>query len=764
MKNQRGFTLIELLATILILGIIMVIAVPTVSYLINGNNREYYSGLEKMTLSSGKDYFMDNRKVLPKQVGSTTKISLDTLVNKAYIDPVKDKDGNLCFGNVIVTKVTSKEYSYLSCLVCGDDYVTEGCNDMGVTDELLIPSFDVVPLGWSQKKKVTIKYPNGYLNQYTITSGSKWYDYKEPIQITDNTNIIARVKQGNNSILSSTQTVNQIDRTVPIEAKFTYVSTTKSITVTASGKDLESGVSRYQFSKDNGVTWTSSQESPIYTFDNLVTGTYPIKVRVINGTFDNDGIDNNYLDSEKQDVATKSLTTPTFTVNPLPVTYSWTQGRKIIINGTTGYDLYYSYDRENWTKYTNQLDVKTNNKTIYARLNDGVNNSTNATLTVVGIDLTAPTSATFTYRRTISTIEVTAIGVDGESGIARYQFSKDNGSTWTSIQSSNVYTFTGLSTEVDYPIKVRVINNTYLYNSLNSLNYIDSPSKNIRIIPLVKHVQNLYNSGDSTLVKDNTGDANIRYYGRTVNNYISIGGQNYRMIGVMNNVTTGSGAKLSLVKAMKKSSITRMYWNYNGNNNWDNSTLKNYYNSTGLGNYYWNNSSPITDISGYMSNIGSALNNIETVVWKLGSYAPSLTLSSLNVYNSERGNTKNSGGYPTTWTGKVGAPYISDFSYASNGANCWNYYVVGQHANSIYNKYCKDYNWMDVDTDSFWSMSTPTVQFNGDDQAYYVCTYGYISYNNVKDPKDTRPTVYLTADTIMASGTGTSTDPYKITD
>ena len=234
MKNQKGFTLIELLATILILGIIMVIAVPSVSYLINGNNREYYLGLEKMTLSSGKDYFMDNRSVLPKQVGSTTKISLDTLVSKSYVDPVKDKDGNLCFGNVIVTKVTSKEYSYLSCLVCGDDYVTEGCNTNGDMGELLVPVFTVMPLGWSQKKEVSISYPEGYLNQYTINSGTRWNDYTGPLTFTSDSSIIARVKRSaSNSILSSTQVVNQIDRTPPTNVDFSYTVTTKTITVNA---------------------------------------------------------------------------------------------------------------------------------------------------------------------------------------------------------------------------------------------------------------------------------------------------------------------------------------------------------------------------------------------------------------------------------------------------------------------------------------------------------------------------------------------------
>lgn len=129
MKNIKGFTLIELLSTILILGIIIVIAVPFISYLINGNNKEYYSGLEKMILSSGKDYFMDNRSVLPKEIKTTSAVSLKTLIEDSYIDQVKDKDGNYCTGNVIATKKDNSEYEYVTCLICGSNYITDGCDE-----------------------------------------------------------------------------------------------------------------------------------------------------------------------------------------------------------------------------------------------------------------------------------------------------------------------------------------------------------------------------------------------------------------------------------------------------------------------------------------------------------------------------------------------------------------------------------------------------------------------------------------------------------
>ncbi len=127
MKNN-GYTLIELLAVIVILGIIMVIAVPVVSYLVNGNNDEYYSNMEKTIKTSGEDYFLDNREVLPKKVGNTSTVTIDTLTTKAYIDKVKDENNDPCNGNVTVKKTSTNKYEYVVCLICNDEYTSDNCN------------------------------------------------------------------------------------------------------------------------------------------------------------------------------------------------------------------------------------------------------------------------------------------------------------------------------------------------------------------------------------------------------------------------------------------------------------------------------------------------------------------------------------------------------------------------------------------------------------------------------------------------------------
>jgi prepilin-type N-terminal cleavage/methylation domain-containing protein len=61
MKNEKGFTLVELLAVIVILGILMVIAIPAVSNYINDSRKNVY-------ISTAKEYVKEaEKKILSKE-------------------------------------------------------------------------------------------------------------------------------------------------------------------------------------------------------------------------------------------------------------------------------------------------------------------------------------------------------------------------------------------------------------------------------------------------------------------------------------------------------------------------------------------------------------------------------------------------------------------------------------------------------------------------------------------------------------------------
>ena len=115
-----------------------------------------------------------------------------------------------------------------------------------------------------------------------------------------------------------------------------------------------------------------------------------------------------------------------------------------------------------WTNYTNKITI-TRNQSIYARVVDseGQAGETYATGTITNIDKLPPNSFTPTLTATHNSITVTASTTDQAktsdnacSGNIQYKFSKDNGSTWTSYQTSGSYTYTGLSAGTNYTIKV----------------------------------------------------------------------------------------------------------------------------------------------------------------------------------------------------------------------------------------------------------------------------------------------------------------------
>ena len=133
MKRKNAFTLVELLATITILGILLGIAIPAVLGYINQGKETYYHSLEDSVLNSARDYLIDYRSLYPREIGNTTNISGDELLNNKYITNIDDEEGNRCDATVIVEKTDKDKYDYHVCLQCGDHYSSsdEACNGIG---------------------------------------------------------------------------------------------------------------------------------------------------------------------------------------------------------------------------------------------------------------------------------------------------------------------------------------------------------------------------------------------------------------------------------------------------------------------------------------------------------------------------------------------------------------------------------------------------------------------------------------------------------
>ena len=89
-KNRCGFTMIELLATITILGILMAVAIGAVSWILDLNEKRYYSTLEKNVALAAESYYADHRASLPSAIGQSRKLLLKTLVEQKYLPDVLD--------------------------------------------------------------------------------------------------------------------------------------------------------------------------------------------------------------------------------------------------------------------------------------------------------------------------------------------------------------------------------------------------------------------------------------------------------------------------------------------------------------------------------------------------------------------------------------------------------------------------------------------------------------------------------------------------
>lgn len=146
----------------------------------------------------------------------------------------------------------------------------------------------------------------------------------------------------------------------------------------------------------------------------------------------------------------------------------WTNGSVEISIETeiTGYTLQYSIDEKKWTDYTTAITMK-DNGAIHARLINNLDEAGGyATGNVENIDRLEPNSFTPTATSTTNSITLTGsttdkakTATDGCSGIAKYYFSKDNGSTWepSAGQTGTSYTFTGLTQNKSYSLKMKAV-------------------------------------------------------------------------------------------------------------------------------------------------------------------------------------------------------------------------------------------------------------------------------------------------------------------
>ena len=266
---------------------------------------------------------------------------------------------------------------------------------------------------------------------------------------------------------------------------------------------------------------------------------------------------------------------------------------------------------------------------------------------------------------------------------------------------------------------------------------------------------------------------NIRYYGANPNNYIYFNCSDYsnqsdstcekwRIIGVFD----------GKVKIMRESTIGSLAWDQDKNidsslttydNDWTTSSLQillnqKYYNGDTAGMVkYYSGASGDTSTNLNMSSKGIKNNAtrrlISDTIYYLGGWEVN-SIYSDQIYGYERGTTVYTG-RPTTWTGKIALPYLSDYGYAADLGSCT------KKLQSYNDSTCTSVNWIYsiLGTSKPWQL---TPNSGSSSLAWYVGSSGGMSGNNTCAALGVVPVLYLNINIGIGLGSGTSSEPYRI--
>lgn len=115
----------------LLAGTVLLIIILVIISSCSSNKMSSYEAIESSMVDAAESYYSANEDLLPRQDGGTIKVSISTLVDLEYLDPVIDPEDetNNCTGYVEVTKVDA-EYSYVPFLTCKGNYEPKYLTDL----------------------------------------------------------------------------------------------------------------------------------------------------------------------------------------------------------------------------------------------------------------------------------------------------------------------------------------------------------------------------------------------------------------------------------------------------------------------------------------------------------------------------------------------------------------------------------------------------------------------------------------------------------
>ena len=398
--------------------------------------------------------------------------------------------------------------------------------------------------------------------------------------------------------------------------------------------------------------------------------------------------------------------------------------------------------------FTVNLDNNSSEQRVCVRITDSYNQVGEGCSLGYKIDGENPTINITNETVDKTSIKVTVNGSDSYSGISQYKFSKDNGSNYETINTSEdtyTYTFNNLESGTAYNIKVQVIDNAGNIGEVSKEISTESDNPGDYIL-----ASGNAPTGQTT---DWTGGTTY-YYSGNPNNWVQFGGFWWRIIRINGDGTirmiyqgtsantTGGGTQIG-TSAFNSSSRNKTYVGlvYDGTNQHGSgqpstimNTLNTWYNNN-LASY---EEDYIDTGAGFCSDRNTASGDNYTdrsfyyAAYDRRNGGASLQCNTEDILSQDNGKLPNPIGLVTS-----DEAVLTGITY--NTANTGSYLYTGQ---------------------DFWTMSP--ARFNGSyAYVFVVDSHDPLGYNDVTSTYGVRPVINLRAD-VQLTGSGTTSDPFKV--
>ncbi len=245
-------------------------------------------------------------------------------------------------------------------------------------------------------------------------------------------------------------------------------------------------------------------------------------------------------------------------------------------------------------------------------------------------------------------------------------------------------------------------------------------------------------------------ETEFRYAGNNPNNYVTFNDESWRIIGLVN-VMTSEDKVEQRVKITRNESIGKYSWDTNNINDWTQASVQQLLNT---GNYYENDLSE------------SAKQMIdENIFWNIGGVRDYGEVLINKWYIMERWDYGHTG-YANIWKGKIALIYPTDYGYATTGNQSTTREMYLQHP--LYNRdaECADGDWLFDSTQDRWTLTHRAAYTYDTIRIFHSAeSYGWVrGSTGIIQAHAIYPTLYLKTNVkILNDGQdGSESKPYHL--